>query len=225
MNPFWFAFAILYILLLSCHGRDADAGTRSVADTSKPAANNSSQATKDTASDDDDDGYPKKFVENGRLDLGGEVFTLTTRYAVVDGKVDEEDQHDASTTYFVHLDKKTRKADTLKSDLDITACLGCHYYIRDLTDKFESNFSIVQVVTPAEDIYYTNTFLCFREGTLTVLFSVMDTEVEGIKLHRMGSSLTGFISGRDEVVEDVEHNYPIRIDTKTLREDEPVPDP
>ena len=73
---------------------------RTVTDTSKPVMKDSSRAAADTLSDDDDDGYPKKYVEDGRLDLGDAVFTLTTRYEVVDGKVDEEDQHSVSTTLF-----------------------------------------------------------------------------------------------------------------------------
>jgi hypothetical protein len=225
MTALRLVFAIAFLFLSSCQGPDAGKSPGTGTDTSKPAMKDSSRTATDAAGDDDDDGHPKRYVEDGRLDLGDQVFTLTTRYAVVDGKVDEEDQHSVSTTYFVHLYKKTRKADTLKSDLDIIACSSCHYYLRDLTRRFGSNFPIVRVVTPAEDIYYTNTFLCFREGRLQALFSVMDADEEGIELHRVGSSLTGFISGRDEVVEDVEHNYPIRIDTKTLQEDEPVPDP
>jgi hypothetical protein len=225
MTALRLVFAITFLFLSSCQGPDAGKSTRTGTDTSKPAMKDSSRTATDVAGDDDDDGHAKKYVEDGRLDLRDQVFTLTTRYAVVDGKVDEEDQHSVSTTYFVHLDKKNRKADTLKSDLDITACFSCHYYIRDLTGKFGSSFPIVQVVTPAEDIYYTNTFLCFREDTLKVLFTVADTHEKGIELHRVGSNLTGFISGRDEVVEDVEDNYPICINTKTLTEDEPLPDP
>src|SRR5579863_5274140 len=151
----------------------------------------------------DDAGYPTKFVENARLDLPDQVVTLTTQYAVVGGVVDSECQHDASTSYFIHLDKKTRKADTLKNELSISACDGCKYIIRDMTDSFRLKPLIVQVVAPAEDIYYTNTFLGYKDGEFGELFSFDDTEEEGTQLHRVGSKLVGSISGRDDVVENL----------------------
>jgi hypothetical protein len=70
------------------------------------------------------------------------------------------------------------------------------------------------VVAPAEDIYFRNAFLGFSDGQFGELFSFDDTEEEGTELHRVGSKLTGSISGRDDVVENLE-DYPIEVDTKT----------
>jgi hypothetical protein len=200
---------IVILLLASCKGR-SPVNTARIHDTG-------SATIKDTVADTTggDTGYPTKFVENARLDLPDQVVILTTQYAVVNGVVDVARQHDASTSYFIHIDKKTRKSDTLKNDLDISDCDVCKYIIRDMTDSFHLKPLIIQVVVPAEDIYYTNTFLGYKDGEFGELFSFDDTEEEGTPLHRVGSKLVGSISGRDDVVENLEE-YPIEIDTKTF---------
>ena len=197
--------SIVVLLFFSCRNRTPATNAR---DTAKIVA-------KDTASD--DGGYPTKYVEHARLELQDQVITLASRFAVVDGKVDEEDHYTASSNYFVCVNKKTGKADTLEAGLDnLGGCTGCNYIIRDMTDSFRLKPLVVQVVTPAEDIYYTNSFVGYQDGKFRKLFSIDDTREEGVELHRAGSKLRGYISGRDEVVDNLENDYPVEIDTKTF---------
>lgn len=175
-------------------------------------------AGKDTTSAGDDSNLPTKYVEHARLELKDQVITLTTRYAVVDGKVDEKTQFAPSSSYFIYINKKTGKTDTLEADqLDLIGCETCKYILRDMTDSFQSKALVVQVVTPALDIYYSNSFIGCRDGKFQQFFSIDDTREEGIELHREGSKLIGNTSGRDEVVDNLEHDYPVEIDPKTFK--------
>jgi hypothetical protein len=167
------------------------------------------------AVDTNEDGLPIKHVEQARLDEPNQVITLTTCFVVVNGKVDVESEHAASITYFAYIDKKTGKSDTMKTDFwDLDDCSGC--IVRDMTDSFQLKKVIVQVVTPGEDIYTNNTFITYENGKLSELFSLMDTREEGVRLRLSGSKLTGLITGRDEVVGNVEDDYPVEIDTSTF---------
>jgi hypothetical protein len=159
------SIVLVILLLSSCKGRGPANRARILDTESITLIDTVAETSRDDA------GYPTKFVENARLDLPDQRILLATQYAVVKGVVDSECQHDASTSYFIHLDKKSRKADTLKNDLSISACDGCKYIIRDMTDSFHIKPLIVQVVASAEDIYFTNTFLGFSEGQFGELFS------------------------------------------------------
>lgn len=207
MIPFRLTIPIVFLLFFSCKNRVPATIPR---DTTKIVA-------KDTTGDDDEVGYPTKYIEHARWEGKERILTLSSRFAVVDGKVDEEDHFAASSNYFVCVNKKTGKADTLKAGLDnLGGCPACNYFIRDMTDSFQFNTPVAQIVTPAEDIYYTNSFVGYRDGKFQKLFSLDDTREEGIVLHRAGSKLIGYTSGRDEVVDNLEDDYPVEIDTKTF---------
>ena len=173
---------------------------------------------KDTSTQLDDMGYPTKYVEHARLDLKDDVIALTSRFAVVDGEVDEETHHTTSRNYFVHINKKTGKADTLEAGLDnLGGCPACNFIIRDVTDSFQLPFLVVQIVTPGEDIYYTNSFVGYKNGEFKKLFEIeLDTREQGIKLHRVGSQLIGHMAGRDEIVENLEFDYPVYVHVNTF---------
>jgi len=173
-------------------------------------------AIKDSSAARDSGSASWKYVEFARLDRRDHIVTLTTRFDVVDGKVDSMCQHGASYSYFVHINKKTGEADTIDNDLSLMGCDACKFIIRDLTDSFHLKSLLVQVITPAEDIYYTNSFVGLRNGEFEQLCSIDDTREEGIPLRREGATLTADIAGRDEVVENLEFDYPIQIDTKTF---------
>jgi hypothetical protein len=214
MNPYRLTIPIIILFFFSC--KDHAPGT-TAGDTTRMAA-------KDTTSNGNGSGYPTKYIEHARLEMKDQVITLTSRFAVVNGKVDEATRYDVSSNYFVCIDKKTGKADTLEADLpNLGGCTACKYIIRDLTDSFQSKTLVVQVVTPAEDIYYTNSFVGCRNGKLQTYFSIEDTREEGIELHREGSKLCGNIAGRDEVVDNLEHDYPVEIDPKTFKVTEITP--
>jgi hypothetical protein len=183
-------------------------------------------AAKDTASKQDDQGSPTKYVEQARLEVKDQAITLTIRFGVVDGKVDDQDRHGTSTTYFVYLNKKTGKADTIESGLDdLTSCPSCTFIIRDVTDSFHLPFLVAQIVTPGEDIYYNNSFVAYQNGKFKKLFTIeLDTREKGIELHRVGSQLTGLMAGRDEVVDNLEWDYPVTVDTKTFEVTNGKPD-
>ena len=202
-------FLTLVVFIFSCHERNGrKATTPPSRDTIKPVAGL-------VADDTDEVGYPIKYIEQARLDKPNQVIELISSFAIVNGQVDRECHYDASSAYFVYIDKKTGKTDTVKSGLDnAEGCSDC--VIRDMTDSFRLNKLIVQVITPAEDIYYYSTFLTCENGKLKELFSLMDTRETGVPLHREGSKLVGFMAGRDEVVENLEFDYPVEIDTKTF---------
>lgn len=114
-------FYILVIILFSCKNR---APVTTIRDTTKIVA-------KDTVSGSDESDYPQKYIEHARLEGKDQVITLTSRYAVVDGKVDEECHYAASHNYFVHIDKKTGKADTVEAGLDnLGGCIGGCQFIK-----------------------------------------------------------------------------------------------
>ncbi len=216
MKPYPLTFLIAFLPFFSCRNRTPITTTR---DSTRIVA-------KDTAGGRDDQGYPTKYVEHTRLDLKNDAISLSSRFAVVDGKVDEEDQHTISTNYFVHINKKTGKADTLEAGLDnLGGCSACNFKIRDVTDSFQFPFLVAQIVTPGEDIYYINSFVGYQNGEFKKLFTIeMDTREEGIDLHRVGSKLTGLMAGRDEVVENLEWDYPVTVDTKTFEVTNGKPD-
>jgi hypothetical protein len=209
MKPYLLTLPIVILLSFSCKNL---VPVHTALDTAKIVA-------KDTtaANEDDEVGYPTKYIEHARLEGKDRTITLTSRFAVVDGKVDEEDHYDASSNYFVYVNKKTGKADTLKAGLDnLGGCPACKFFIRDMTDSFQLNTPVVQIVTPAEDIYYTSSFVGYQNGKFQKLFTLDDSREEGIVLHRAGSKLIGCIAGRDEVVDNLEDDYRVEIDTKTF---------
>ncbi len=208
MMPYRITVYIVVLILFSCKNR---ARVTTIRDTTKIVA-------KDTVSGSNESDYPQKYIEHTRLEGKDQIITLTSRYAVVDGKVDEECHYDPSHNYFVHIDKRTGKADTVEAGLDnLGGCIGgCEFIMKDMTDSFQLRSPVVQIVTPAEDIYYTNSFVGFKDGKFNELFSIMDTEEKGIQLHRAGSKLIGLMTGRDEIVDNVEDDYPVEIDTKTF---------
>lgn len=208
MKPCRLIIPITVLIFFSCKNHTSDTTT---SDTNKIDA-------KDTVNTENESGYPTKYVENARLELMDQVITLISRFAVVNGNVDEKSQYDASSNYFVYVNKKTGKSDTLEAGLEnLGGCTGCKYILRDMTNSFHSKTLIVQVVTPSTDIYYTNSFIGHRNGKFQQLFSIDDDQEDGIKLHWEGSKLTGLICGRDEVVDNLEHDYPVEVDTETFK--------
>jgi hypothetical protein len=207
MMPCRLTTLVVVFIFFSCKNR---APATTARDTTKIDA-------KVSASDGNELSYPTKYIEHARLELKDQIITLTSRFAVVDGKVDEEDHYYPSSNYFVYLNKRSGKADTLEAGLDnLGGCTLCKFIIRDMTDSFQLKTFVAQVVTPAEDIYYTNSFVIYQDGKFQKLFSLDDTREGGVVLHRAGSKLRGNISGRDEVVDNVEDDYPVEIDTKTF---------
>lgn len=208
MKPRRLITPIIVLFFFSCKNHTAVTTEESMTST----------AVKDTAGNSEEPGYPVKYIEHARMELKDQIITLTSRFAVVNGKVDEENHYEASSNYFVYVNKKTGKADTLEAGLEnLGGCTGCKYILQDMTDSFQSKTLIVQVVTPATDIYYTNSFIGYRDGKLQKLFSIEDDEEDGIGLHREGSKLTDIICGRDEVVDNLEHDYPVEVDMKTFQ--------
>jgi hypothetical protein len=219
MNPMRLLTIPVFILLLySCKSRNPAPAVR-MQDTAKIVA-------KDSAiGDTDEAGYPTKYVTAAQLDLPDQTVKLVSRYAVVNGQVDLEAHYDAISNYFVHIDKKTGKGDTIEAQFDNDDIAGSVYVIRNMTDSFHLPYLIVQVVTQGDDIYYNNSFLGFKDGQFKVLFSIgMDTREDGIRLHREGSKLVGFTSGRDDVVYNVEEDYPIEVDLNTFDVNTTEPD-
>jgi hypothetical protein len=162
-------------------------------------------------------GVPTKYVEHARLDLPDRTITLSSRFAEVNGKVDEESHSGAPLNYFVLIDKKKHEADTIDAGLDdLSGCRDCKFIIRDMTDSFQIRPLVVQIVTPGDDDLYVNSFVGIHEGVFKKLFSIQDTGEEGVKLHRQGTKLTGHIAGRDEIVDHTEFDYPVSVDTKTF---------
>jgi len=211
--PYRLTIAFIVILLTSC--KDRKAVTTTSPDTTKIPA-------KDTVSSDEIQGH--RYVEHARLNLPDQVITLTSLFAVVNGKVDEECHYDASSNYFVRIDKKTGKADTVEAGLDnLGGSFDPKFIIRDMTDSFQLKSLVVQIVTQAEDIYYANSFVGMKDGQFQKLFEISDTREDGVRLHRQGSKLIGKIVGRDEVVENLEFDYPVEVDTKTFEEVESTP--
>jgi hypothetical protein len=200
----------------ACKNRTPSTVTR---DTTKVVA-------KDTSSHLDDQGYPIKYIEHARLDGKDDVIALTSRFAIVNGQVDEQAQHTISTNYFVHINKKTGKADTLEAHLDnLGGCPACNFIIRDVTDSFQLPFLVVQIVTQGLDIYYVNSFVGYKNGEFKKLFTIdLDTREQGIDLHRVGAELKGLMAGRDEVVENLEWDYPVTVDTRTFKVTNDEPD-
>ena len=208
MKPCRIIIPIIVLVFFSCKNNTPGA----------TAADTNNIAAKDTANTGNESGYPTKYVEHARLELVDQIVTLTSRFAVVNGRVDEKTQYDASSNYFIYVNKKTGKSDTLEADLEnLGGCTGCKYILRDMTDSFHSKTLIVQVVTPSTDIYYTNSFIGYRNGKFQKFFSIEDDQEDGIELHWEGSKLTDFISGRDEVVGNLEHDYPVEVDPKTFQ--------
>jgi hypothetical protein len=215
MKPLPLTLLIALIPFFSCKNPTPVAGTR---DSIKIAV-------KDTVSEKGDQGYPTKYVEHARLDLKDQAIALTSRFAVVDGKVDEETHYTTSTNYFVHIDKKTGKSDTLEAGLDNLGGCNCDFIIHDVTDSFQLPFLVAQIVTPGDDIYYTNSFVAYQNGRFKKLFTIeLDTREKGIDLRRVGSELRGLMAGRDEVVDNLEWDYPVTVDTKTFKVANDKPD-
>jgi hypothetical protein len=201
------ALPLVALVLFSCGNRPSVTTAPTPREPTKVDA-------KESPGQPDEFGRPTKYIQNARLELKNEVITVTSRYAVVDGKVDEAGRYGAPTNYFVCLNKATGRADTIEAGLDNLGG-GTALIIRDMTDSFHLKPFIVEVVTPAEDIYYTSSFVGYRNGKFQTLFSLADTREEGVELHRDGLKLKGCVSGRDEVVENLER-YPVEIDVNTF---------
>lgn len=81
-----------------------------------------------------------------------------------------------------------------------------------MTDSFQLPFFVAQIVTPGDDIYYTNSFVAYQNGRFKQLFTIeLDAREKGIELHRVGSELRGLMAGRDEVVDNLEWDYPVTV--------------
>ena len=108
MKPCRLILPIIVLFFFSCKNHTAVT----------TAENMAKIAAKDTADNGDEPGYPVKYIEHARMELKDQVITLTSRFAVVNGKVDEENHYDASSNYFVFVNKKIGKADTLEAGLE-----------------------------------------------------------------------------------------------------------
>lgn len=126
---------------------------------------------------------------------------MTTRFTLFDGQIDYESQHGAASTFFVYIDKKTRRADTIKAEVDEPNCENC--IIRDLTGSLGLTFPLIQIVKQGDDIYYNNCFVGVQDGKFKTLFSIDDTRDSGVVLRRVNEwTLAGESSGRDEVMDE-----------------------
>ena len=212
--------SVLLLIFFSCRNGHPVSAVR---DTAKIAAKDIAGDT--TAVDDELEGYPVKRVEQGRLELPDYVITLVTRYAIVNGIVDTEAHSVPPESCFICLNKKTGKADTIETSVEEDpTCVGCQYPLKDMTDSFQIKPFIVQFASPGEDIYTDYAFIGYQDGKFKQLFGISDIREGGIKLHREGSKLVGFVSGRDEVVENVEEDYLLEVDTKTFEVTQSSPD-
>ncbi len=113
ITPYRLTTVIIVLFLMSCKGRNNVSNT--VSNTTTTGRDTAKNLAKDTSSNNDDPGVPIKYIEQARLDLPGQVITLTSRFVAVDGKVDEECRYYASSNYFVHIDKRTGNADTVEA--------------------------------------------------------------------------------------------------------------
>lgn len=207
MKPFFPLTTVLVTLFLfSCHGRDAAGG----------------EAATGAAARDSSGSRPMQFVEMARLDLPGNAVALAGKF-LVDTSGPSGDE---SPLYCVYIDKKSGKNDTAVSDDGSvgTKCPACQFFIKDMTDSFGLNAFVVQIVTPDDDDNYANNFFGLVNGRFQKLFSMMDTREDGLPLHREGLVLTGLRGGRDEIFNNPEQNFPVRVDTKTFQVIDSLPD-
>jgi hypothetical protein len=127
--------------------------------------------------------------------------------------------------YLTVTKKSSKTTDTTEAEVDEyhSNCFHC-VILRDLTDSFQIRQLFIQVVTPGEDLTL-NSFFGYRGGQLRELFTLSDTEGGGIIFKKTGdSSLSGVTYGVDEVVGEVGHNYPVRVDLKNFSVSHPLPD-
>jgi hypothetical protein len=201
---------LFFLLFLSCKNRS---GSSTVADTSKALA-------KDSPASSDDPVRRLQYVERGHLELPDYSVTLTSMYLFPkEGPLKEDSSYYFGHNFLIVAGKRGKSIDTTELDLeDMSRCISCHMVIRDLTDNLHFPSLVVQIVTPGEDIYYENTFVGYQQGKLEELFKLEDTDENGVRLQRANdSTLSGFTSGRDEVVDALEHNFPVVIDPRTFK--------
>jgi hypothetical protein len=210
-------FLLFCCWLISCKDRVVRQTAKDTAGTASP---------KDTGSSDDSTLKPY-YIESGRLELPDYSITLTTRYMVPKDSMKEDITFYLDTTFVTVTRKSSNVTDSLPVSIDGFTPSDeqqQQVIIRNLTDSFQIRPLFIQLVTQSTDIYYENTFIGYRNGRLQTLFDVRDTQDSGLSLKKNGSTLVGFTSGRDEVIDEVEENYPITIDLKTFDVDQSLPD-
>jgi hypothetical protein len=167
-----------------------------------------------------DEGVKRElYVERGRLDLAGYSVVLAALYLIPDGRLEKDSNNYFERSYIMATNKARKTTDTMEVGIDdMSRCKLCQTFMRDLTDSLHLPSLTVQVVTPAEDVYYLNTFIGYRDGRLQELFKTEDTDSSGVHIHRKDeSTLSYFTAGRDNVVSAYENDYPEEVDLKTFK--------
>lgn len=166
-----------------------------------------------------DDLKRNSYIERGRLESRNYLFVVSNLYLTQEGNSKGKGDSIFRGSYIIVVDKASKTSDTVEVDIeDLSGCLKCEAVMRYLTDTLHLPSLFVQVVTPAEDVYYTNTFLGYRDGRLQELFHTNDTSSAGVHVQRKNeSTLVYFTSGRDDVVNYYESDYPEEVDLKTFK--------
>jgi hypothetical protein len=166
-----------------------------------------------------DDFKGNLYIERGRLELRNYSFVIANLYRTRESNSKGKRDSIFRGSYLIVINKESKTSDTVDVGIeDMSGCLTCETAMRYLTDTLHLPSLFVQVVTPAEDVYYTNTFVGYRDGRLEELFHTEDTSSAGVHLRRKNeSTLVYFTSGRDDVVDYYESDYPQEVDLKTFK--------
>jgi hypothetical protein len=163
------------------------------------------------------------FIEKERLDMPDHSLSITSQYLFPTGPLQHDTSFYLKENWLILTRKSTKITDSLKLDAgDFDNCPYCEVIIRNLTDSLRVHPLFIQLVMQGEDLT-DNTFIGYRDGKLTILFTLGDTESNGVNLQRGGdSTLYAAIFGIDEIVGSVVHNCPVSIDLRTFTASHPL---
>jgi hypothetical protein len=208
--------SICFLSYSACKNQDAHARSQDTL---------SSLSKNGTAGEMDDLPGKPYYIQRGQLELPAYSISLVSLYLFPSGSL----QHDSSFYFKANFVTVNHKADKITDSLrlsiaDLSNCPACMANLRNLTDTLQVQPLFIQLVTPGLDLY-DNTYIGYRNGKLQELFSLGDTQEEGVDLQKTDeSTLSGFTFGIDEIVGAVEHNYPVSINLKTFEVSHPLPE-
>ncbi|HEV3327241.1 MAG TPA: hypothetical protein VG052_16615 [Puia sp.] len=212
-----YSFGFFALLLLSCKDQGAQVRTKDAISSLHQTYTSGVSSTK-----------PGKscFIVRKHLEKPSYSIFFISRYDLPRDTLVYDSSHYFTGNYITVTRSPGNATDTAKveDEEDHSGCFTCaDIILADLTDSFHIRPVFIQLVTAGEDLTL-NSFIGYRRGRLEELFTLGDTEEEGVVLKKTDdSSLSGMTYGIDEVVGLIGHNYPVRVDLRTFTVSHPLP--
>jgi hypothetical protein len=147
------------------------------------------------------------FIERAGGQVANYIISVRTKFLLPDTLSEDSSYYSKGSFLFVY-DKNRHSTDTLPLASDPTPV---DFELQDVSDSLHFKTLVLDIGWSGDSDMRINEFVEYNNHRLTELFSIDELE----SLQRINEqTFSGFMSSRDELVENVQHDYPFTVSLK-----------